>query len=96
MERKRQMIASAIQITAVDGEKQATIEKMSRLLDVAGSRGSDLVVLPELWTGLGFSDETVYREIAETIPGPVTEMLAEKARRYGMYVAGSMYEHVGQ
>lgn len=36
MERKRQMIASAIQITAV-----------------AGSRGSDLVVLPELYKTLG-------------------------------------------
>lgn len=95
MERKRQMIASAIQITAVDGEKDATIEKMSRLLDLAGSRGSDLAVLPELWTGLGFSNETIYKEIAETIPGPVTNMLAEKARRYGMYIAGSMYEHAG-
>lgn len=95
MERKRQMIASAIQITAVDGEKEATIEKMAGLLDVAGARGSDLVVLPELWTGLGFSDETIYKEIAEPIPGPVTEMLAEKARRYGMYVAGSIYEHAG-
>ena len=95
MERKRQMIASAIQITAVAGEKDAPIEKMAGLLDVAGSRGSDLVVLPELWTGLGFSDETIYKEIAEPIPGPVTEMLAEKARRYGMYVAGSIYEHAG-
>lgn len=95
MESKRKMIASAIQITAVDGEKDAGIEKMAGWLDVAGSRGSDLVVLPELWTGLGFSDETIYQEIAEPIPGPVTEMLAEKARRYGMYVAGSMYEHAG-
>lgn len=95
MEGKRRMVASAIQITAVDGEKEATVEKMARLLDVAGARGSDLVVLPELWTGLGFSDETIYKEIAEPIPGPVTEMLAEKAWRYGMYVAGSMYEQAG-
>ena len=28
MERKRQMIASAIQITAVDGEKEAAVEKI--------------------------------------------------------------------
>lgn len=89
---KRQLTVSAIQITAVDGEKDANVDKMAAMLDVAGSRGSDLVVLPELWTGLGFSDETGYREIAEPIPGPVTGMLADKARRYGMYVAGSMYE----
>src|SRR3712207_4062311 len=92
---KRQIVASAIQITAVDGEKDATAEKMLRLLDVAGSRGSDLCVLPELWTGLGFSDETGYRDIAEPIPGPVTQVLAEKARAYGMYIAGSMYEDAG-
>ncbi|MCG8354705.1 MAG: carbon-nitrogen hydrolase family protein, partial [Kiloniellales bacterium] len=95
IEGKRQMTVSAVQITAVDGEKDATVEKMLGFLDVAGGRGSDLVVLPELWTGLGFSDETLYKEIAETIPGPVTDLLAEKARRYGMYVAGSMYEHGG-
>jgi predicted amidohydrolase len=92
---ERKLIASAVQITAVDGEKEATIDKMERLLDVAGERGSDLVVLPELWTGLGFSDETIYKEIAEPFPGPVTDILAGKARKYGMYVAGSMYEDAG-
>jgi predicted amidohydrolase len=92
---ERSMIASAIQITAVDGEKDAAVEKMMRLIDIAGSRGSDLCVLPELWTGLGFSDESLYREIAEPIPGPVTDLLSEKARRYGMYITGSMYEDAG-
>ncbi|MFQ5773047.1 MAG: carbon-nitrogen hydrolase family protein [Kiloniellaceae bacterium] len=95
MDGKRQLVASAIQITAADGEKDATVEKMARWLDVAGSRGSDLVVLPELWTGLGFSDAEIYKQIAETFPGPTTDMLAEKAKRYGMFVAGSMYEAAG-
>lgn len=92
---ERQMIASAIQITAVDGEKDAAIEKMLGLIDLAGSRGSDLCVLPELWTGLGFSGPDIYREIAEPIPGPVTDLLSEKARKYGMYISGSMYEDAG-
>jgi predicted amidohydrolase len=88
----RPVTVSAVQITAVDGEKERTVEKMLGLIDLAGRRGSALVVLPELWTGLGFSDETGYREIAEPIPGPVTALLAEKARRWGMCIAGSMYE----
>lgn len=92
---KRNIVASAIQITAVDGEKDASIEKMLGFLDVAGARGTDLCVLPELWTGLGFSDDALYREIAEPIPGPVSELLSEKARKYGMYIAGSMYEDAG-
>lgn len=95
MNSQRSIIASAIQITAVDGEKEATVEKMLGFLDVAGRRGTDLCVLPELWTGLGFSDDKIYREIAEPIPGPVTDILADKAREYGMYIAGSMYEDAG-
>jgi predicted amidohydrolase len=89
---QRPVVVSAVQITAVDGEKDRTVEKMLGFIDTAGRRGSTLVVLPELWTGLGFSDETGYRDIAEPIPGPVTSLLAEKARAWGMCIAGSMYE----
>jgi predicted amidohydrolase len=89
---QRPVVVSSVQITAVDGEKDRTVEKMLGFIDTAGRRGSTLVVLPELWTGLGFSDETGYRDIAEPIPGPVTSLLAEKARAWGMCIAGSMYE----
>ncbi len=88
MAAKRPMVVSAIQITAIDGEKQATVDKMMDYLDVAGERGSELVVLPEVWTGLGYSAAKAYLEIAETIPGPTTELLSAKARQYGMYVVG--------
>ncbi len=87
-----ELVVSAIQITAVDGEVEETQEKVSRLLDVAGERGSDLVVLPEVWTGLSYSESDLYRETAETIPGPSTDLLAEKAKAYGMHVVGSIYE----
>ncbi|MDX5361549.1 MAG: hypothetical protein LPL00_08885, partial [Alphaproteobacteria bacterium] len=65
MEQTQDLTVSAIQITSCDGKKAEIVDKVARLLDVAGQRGSDLVVLPELWTGLGFSDETIYRDIAE-------------------------------
>jgi predicted amidohydrolase len=87
---------SCIQLTAVDGEKQATIEKALRLIRQAGDRGSRLVVLPEVWTGLGYSNKEIYRTIAEPIPGPTTELLMREARRYGMYIAGSLYEDAGK
>ncbi len=95
MAAERPMVVSAIQITAIDGEKQATVDKMMNFLDVAGERGSELVVLPEVWTGLGYSTDKAYLEIAETIPGPTTELLSAKARQYGMYVVGSIYENHG-
>ena len=48
MECKRQLTVSVIQITALDVEKAATVDKMTGRLDVVGWRGSDLVVRPEL------------------------------------------------
>ena len=92
MAKGNELVVSAIQVTAVDGEIEATHEKVARLLDRAGERGSDLVVLPEVWTGLAYSESDLYRETAETIPGPSTDLLAAKAEEYGMYVVGSIYE----
>jgi predicted amidohydrolase len=83
------------QFTAVDGEKEETVRKALALVRQAGERGARLVVLPEVWTGLGYSTKSAYREIAEAIPGPTTERLAELARRYRMYIAGSTYEDAG-
>ena len=92
----RRVTVAAIQITAEDGAKAAVIDKMLSHIDEAGARGARLCVLPELWTGLGFSDAHIYREIAEPIPGPLTDLLAQKARRYSMYIAGSFYEEAAE
>lgn len=91
----RPMTVSAIQITSDDAAKDATVERMMGFLDVAGRRGSELVVLPEIWTGAGLSTEEAYLDLAEPIPGPTTDLLAQKARKYGMYIVGSMYEREG-
>jgi len=86
------LIVSCVQMTAVDGEKEATVQKALALVEQAGRQGARLVILPEVWTGLGFSTETLYKDIAEPIPGPVTDRLGKLAQRYGMYIAGSFYE----
>ena len=95
MKDARPMTVSAIQITSDDAAKDATIERMMGFLDLAGRRGSELVVLPEIWTGAGLSTEEAYLDLAEPIPGPTTDLLAQKARKYGMYIVGSMYEREG-
>jgi deaminated glutathione amidase len=88
----RTMTVSVIQFTALDDDNATNLAKMDRLLDVAGRRGSDLAVLPEVMTGCGASDSKAYRRIAEPIPGPTTQRLAAKAKQHGMYVIGSMFE----
>jgi len=88
----REINIACVQFTAVDGEKDATIAKALRLIEAAAKQGAKLIVLPEVWTGLGYSTPTAYKEIAEPIPGPTTDKLGELAMRYGCHIVGSTYE----
>lgn len=87
----RYVTVSCVQFTARDDNKSGTIKTCLELIDEAAQQGAHLVVLPELWTGLGFSAAADYREIAEPVPGPTTDLLAERARRHGIHIVGSMY-----
>jgi len=55
----RPLTISVVQMLAVDGEKERTVERMMDHPDEAGARGSDLVVLPEAWTGLCYRSDLV-------------------------------------
>lgn len=59
-----------------------------RWLDVAGKRKVDIALLPEALNGQGVKG-------AEPLDGPTGQLLAEKARRWKMYVSGSFYERRG-
>lgn len=88
----RELNIACVQFTAVDGEKDATVAKALDLVERAAKQGARLIVLPEVWTGLGYSTPTAYKEIAEPIPGPTTDKLGALARRYGCHIVGSTYE----
>lgn len=65
-------------------------EVIARMLDKAGQQRPDIVLLSE-----NVSDRWVelpLEKTAEPVPGPFTNLLAEKARQYRMYVATSMHE----
>ncbi len=85
------LTVSCVQLTARDDDKPGTIKKCLELIDVAAGQGAQLVVLPEVWTGLGYSAPDLYRDIAESVPGPTTDLLAEKAQQHGLHIVGSMY-----
>ena len=70
-------------------DKDANIEQALDLIDRAAARGARLAVLPEVWTYLGPDEGN--RPTAESIPGPVSQLLADRARRHGMYVHGGSY-----
>lgn len=72
-------------------DKQENIDVALNLIDHAAAAGARLVSLPEVWPYLGPEDAN--RDHAEPVPGPLTALLAERARRHGIYVhGGSMYE----
>jgi predicted amidohydrolase len=72
-------------------DKEENIAAALDLIDRAAADGARLVALPEVWPYLGPDDAN--RDHAESIPGPITELLAERARRHGIYVhGGSIYE----
>jgi len=74
-------------------DKEANVEAAVAAIDEAAVAGSRLVVLPELWTYLGPNAGTV--DAAEPIPGPLSEILAERARHHGIYLhIGSMLERI--
>ncbi|MCZ2524729.1 carbon-nitrogen family hydrolase [Streptomyces sp. HB2AG] len=88
------MRASLLQIDVDPGE---SVEK--RRARVAGlvreEAGSDLVVLPELWTVGAFSED-LWQETAEPLDGPTAAAVSEAARDAGVWLhAGSIVERDG-
>jgi predicted amidohydrolase len=60
------------------------------------ARRPAVLVFPELWT-TGYLAEKEYLRLAEPIPGPTTRLLAQAARRSGVYLmAGSIAEKRGR
>jgi predicted amidohydrolase len=83
---------AAIQMLATD-DKAANLGQAAQFVRDAAAQGASVVALPEvfLWRG----DKTKERQIAERIPGPSSQAMAELARGLGIHLlAGSMLEEV--
>ncbi|WP_327253986.1 carbon-nitrogen family hydrolase [Streptomyces sp. NBC_01244] len=88
------MRASLIQIAVNEGE--SVVSRRSRAADLVREQsGSDLVVLPELWTVGAFAYEQFETE-AEPLDGPTYGAMAAAARDAGVWLhAGSFVERAG-
>ncbi len=75
-------------------DKAASLAKVKKLITEAAQQGVNILAFPELSLSGYESDEdnTMHREFAETIPGPVTEEIAELTRRLDIYVVLGMPE----
>ncbi len=84
------MKIASIQMKVGDERKSQRIERAEALLDQV--KGSDLVILPEIWN-IGYFSFDRYSEEAEALSGETAQRMAAKAKEHGFYLhAGSIVE----
>ena len=92
------LTVSVVTLNAAWGEKEKNLNRIKGYIECAAKRGSDLIVFPEMaLTSYDDIAETPKEEkmqlrLAETIPGPATDEIAELTRKYGVYVFMGMPE----
>lgn len=88
---KEKITLALAQMSCEIGEKAENIKKMEELLNKAKKQDAELVIFPELsLTGYVLRDQ-IY-ELAETIPGPSTEILEMLAKEKGLHIVFGMPE----
>ncbi|OYT51278.1 hypothetical protein B6U66_04260 [Candidatus Bathyarchaeota archaeon ex4484_135] len=90
MARERFKVALA-QMECSVGDKEANLAKMEEMAKRAKREGADLVVFPEL-SATGYVCRDLFYELAEPVPGPATEKMAEVARETGLYIVFGLPE----
>lgn len=79
---------------ALTGSAQDNLAAATEGIRRLGEQGADLIVLPELHTTPYFcqAEDPALFDLAEKIPGPVTEALGAAAAAAGAVVVGSVFE----
>ncbi len=85
--------AAAVQWDVKLGNAEANLAAVRELLGMAKENGTDLAVLPEMWS-CGF-DNGHLADHARNTPEIMTEIM-KLAKHYGMIIAGSMPESEGK
>jgi predicted amidohydrolase len=87
------MRVTSIQLEIQDRPKAESLAHALSMLEQA--RGSDLILLPELWS-TGYFSFSRYRDESESADGPLVEAIGRKARELDAFVfMGSLVERVG-
>ena len=91
----------AVNFASVTGDKEASLEKIEANVREAAAQGVDIVTFPEEAL-IGCGECAVCRtgavhcdyhyDLAETVPGPATERIAELARELDLYVVFGLAE----
>ncbi|MAG30470.1 MAG: hypothetical protein CL908_06185 [Deltaproteobacteria bacterium] len=92
---------ASVNFSPVFEDVNATLEKMTSNVIEAAAQGADLVVFPELaLLGAGSCPECSalkaacerHQQLAETVPGPSSEAMAELAHEHDLYIVYGLHE----
>src|SRR4029079_947906 len=81
------------QILVAGAQPAANLDRADAAIRAAALRGCRLVVLPECMD-LGWTDPSAKR-LAQEIPGPHSERLAQAAKQTGTFVVAGLVERAG-
>ncbi len=86
----REITVATVQMKPALGELEDNLVKMSDFVSkIASQQKVDLIVFPELVTS-GYELGVRFTELAQRIPGPSVNVLAQRAAEYGVYIAFGM------
>ena len=79
---------------AMGRDKAGNVAKARRAIADAAGRGAQIVCLPELFASPYFCqvEDPALFELAEPVPGPTTQAIAEEAKRLGVVVVTPVFE----
>ena len=79
-------------------DKETNLQKAIEKIREAAQKGAQIVCLQELFTSLYFCDVEDYEnfQLAESIPGPTTEILQTIAREKRIVIIASLFEKRAQ
>ncbi|MBC8098172.1 MAG: carbon-nitrogen hydrolase family protein [Armatimonadetes bacterium] len=86
----REITIALVQMKPKLGEAEENLIKMSEMIStIASQQRVDLVIFPELVTS-GNELGLRFTELAQRVPGPTVNLIAQRANEYGIYVAFGM------
>lgn len=86
----REITIATVQMKPRLGEAEENLVKMSEMISrIASQQKIDLIVFPELITS-GNELGLRFTEMAQRVPGPTINLLAQRANEYGIFIAFGM------
>jgi predicted amidohydrolase len=86
----REITVAIVQMKPKLGEPEENLVKMTEMISkIASQQKVDLIVFPELITS-GYELGVRFTELAQRVPGPTINLLAQRANEYGVYIVFGM------